>query len=125
MDAPLFCFCSALFHFVFDAVTEAFCDMLIQFFDPRAFLFCGKVRIDLHRNAEIRMAEEFLRRLDVHVRVVQHGRIGMPKLMCRKRLHRLNSRDERSAVLRILFFSIIAHMIGDFRFLSIQNTISV
>ena len=58
--------------------------MLVQLFDSRALLFCGKVRIDLHRNAEIRMTEQLLCRLDVHVRVVQHGRIGMSKLMCRK-----------------------------------------
>lgn len=38
LDAPPFCFWSALFHFVSDAVAETFCDVLIQFFNPRALL---------------------------------------------------------------------------------------
>lgn len=64
----------SIIQFVPDGAAEQLIQMLIELFDSCLLLFCEKVRIDLHRHTEDRVTGQPLHCLDVHIRVVQHGR---------------------------------------------------
>ena len=61
--------------------------MLLQSMDRLVLLLRGEVGIDVHGHGWVGVTEEILGRLHIHAGVVEHGGIGVPKLVGGEPVH--------------------------------------